>query len=288
VLRTAEVVVFVIATILAVLSLLTYYVRISVYPALAVLAAGLAFGLLSALIAARKLFFLAGASPHSALLAALLAMLMTGSMSTSAYILTIAVTLLLVYMAGYMISSGVEPDIATSVLVSFSASTSVILAYYAKTTTSGADVTSIVFGDPLLVSSWEAWIAVVTALAVCTLVVLSYREQIYLGVERDLAKITGMPVWLHDLIFFTMIGVVVSTMVQIVGFVLEHVLTLLPGAAASMYARSAREAILLSVSTALIAAGLGLILSLILGLSPAGVTGLVMLLIYVAFVAKSR
>jgi len=287
-LRTAEVVVFVIATILAVLSLLTYYVRISVYPALAVLAAGLAFGLLSALIAARKLFFLAGASPHSALLAALLAMLMTGSMSTSAYILTIVVTVLLVYMAGYMIFSGVEPDIATSVLVSFSASTSVILAYYVKTTTSSADITSIVFGDPLLVSSWEAWIAVVTALAVCTLVVLSYREQIYLGVERDLAKITGMPVWLHDLIFFTMIGVVVSTMVQIVGFVLEHVLTLLPGAAASMYARSAREAILLSVSTALIAAGLGLILSLILGLSPAGVTGLVMLLIYVAFVAKSR
>ncbi|OWJ54756.1 hypothetical protein Pdsh_03250 [Pyrodictium delaneyi] len=265
-----------------------YYVRISVYPALAVLAAGLAFGLLSALVAARKLFFLAGATPHSALLAALLAILVTGSMNTSAYISTIVVTVLLVYMAGYMIFSGVEPDIATSVLVSFSASTSVILAYYAKTTAGGADITSIVFGDPLLVSSWEAWIAVVTALAVCILVVLSYREQIYLGVERDLAKITGMPVWLHDLIFFTMVGVVVSTMVQIVGFVLEHVLILLPGAAASMYARSAREAILLSVSTALIAAGLGLILSLMLGLSPAGATGLVMLLIYVAFVAKSR
>ncbi|ALL00076.1 putative ABC-type metal ion transport system, permease component [Pyrodictium delaneyi] len=286
--RIAEVVVFVIATILAILSLSMYYVRISVYPALAVLAAGLAFGLLSALVAARKLFFLAGATPHSALLAALLAILVTGSMNTSAYISTIVVTVLLVYMAGYMIFSGVEPDIATSVLVSFSASTSVILAYYAKTTAGGADITSIVFGDPLLVSSWEAWIAVVTALAVCILVVLSYREQIYLGVERDLAKITGMPVWLHDLIFFTMVGVVVSTMVQIVGFVLEHVLILLPGAAASMYARSAREAILLSVSTALIAAGLGLILSLMLGLSPAGATGLVMLLIYVAFVAKSR
>jgi len=279
---------FFVALILAVLSLASYSIIISIYPALAVLAAGLAFGLLSALVAARRLFFLAGATPHAALLAALLAVLVAGGVSTHAYMLTILVTTALVYITGYMIFSGIEPDIATSVLVSLSASTSVILAYYAKTSSSGADIATIVFGDPLLVRPWDAWMAVAISLATCILVVLSYKEQVYIGIERDLAKITGMPVWLYDLVFFTLIGVVVSAMVQVVGFVLEHVLILLPGAAASMYVRSAREAILLSVSSAIIAAGLGLVLSLVLGISPAGATGLVMLSIYVALVARSR
>lgn len=273
---------------LAAISLISYSTRISIYPALAVLAAGLAFGLMSALVAARRLFFLAGATPHSALLAALLAVLVTGSMDAPAYVLTVLLTVLLVYIAGYMIFSDVEPDIATSVLVSFSASTSVILAYYVKSAAGGADIASIVFGDPLLVGPLEAWIAIATALTVCLVVALSYREQVYIGIERDLSKITGMPVWLYDLAFFTLVGVVVGTMVQIVGFVLEHVLILLPGAAAAMYARSASEAVLLSVSSALAAAGLGLILSLVLGISPSGATGLVMLSTYLFLVTRSR
>ncbi|KSW11390.1 hypothetical protein CF15_00550 [Pyrodictium occultum] len=269
-------------------SLYGYWQAVSVYPAVSVLAAGLAFGLMSGLIAARRLFFLAGASPHSALLAAIGAVLLAGDLNARAYVVATPLAVVLIYVAGYMIFRGFDPDVATSVLVSFSASLSVVLVYYAEAVSSGAEITAVVFGDPLLVTPFEAWMTVIVALLVLVLAALSYREQILIGIERDLARISGIPIWLYDLAFFTVMGLVVSVMVRVVGFVLEHVLMLLPGAAAAMSARSARDAILLSVVSSVTAAGLGLALSLLLGISPAGATGLVMLTIYIGLVLLAR
>ncbi|HDJ26667.1 MAG TPA: hypothetical protein ENF34_05065 [Candidatus Bathyarchaeota archaeon] len=96
--------------------------------------AALAYGFLSSLVAARRLYFLAGASAHSALLAAVLAFPLaatTGLLSEHAWALLVGLALM--YVVGYMIYRGVEPDTATAVFVAATASASVLAIYYVLT-----------------------------------------------------------------------------------------------------------------------------------------------------------
>jgi len=77
-------------------------------------------------------------------------------------------------------------------------------------------------------------------------------------------------------------------LLRIVGFVMEHVLLLLPGAAAATAARGMWRVLAYGVLAA-VAAGLsGLALALILGAAPAATIGAVMLAIYVASLAAGR
>ncbi|WP_228546776.1 metal ABC transporter permease [Hyperthermus butylicus] len=257
--------------------------------ALSMAAASLAFSAMSVIVAARRLYFLAGASPHSALLAATIAIPLAYSVGGDPYLYAVPLSVLLVYIAGYIIYRGVDPDIATSILVALSASGSVTAVYYVKTAFPVSyDVSAIVFGDPLLVTKRETYMAVATAVLALALTLLTYVENVYLGVDRDSARITGLRVWLYDLLFFTLLGVVVAVMVKVVGFILEHVFMLLPGAAASVSAGSARRALLLSLVLSFTAMGLGAGLSLATGLSPSGASGFAMLGLYVVAVLAGR
>ena len=270
--------------------LLAYFAReLGVEPAVGMAAASLAFGFASVVIAARRLYFLAGAAPHSALLAATLSIPIAFAFGGSMYLYAVPISILLVYIAGYMIFRGVDPDIATSIMVALSASGSVLAVYYVKTSYPVPfDVTAIVFGDPLLVGRREALLAAATAAAIAAIVLATYPENVYLGVDRDSARVTGLRVWLYDLTFFTILGLSVAVMVKVVGFILEHIFALLPGAAVAMSARSSREALVGSVVLAYTAMGIGAGLSILTGLAPSGCAGLVMLLLYLASIVWRR
>jgi len=274
---------------LASLGLLVFYKELGWEPTVAMAAASVAFGFISSLIAARRLYFLAGAAPHSALLAATLAVPLAFSLGGSPYGYAVSISIVLIYVAGYMIFRGVESDIATSILVAFAASASVLAVYYVKTSYPVAfDVSAIVFGDPLLVTRSETLLAAATAALVAVLVLATYVENVYLGVDRDSAVITGLRVWIYDLVFFTLLGLTVAVMVKVVGFILEHVFALLPGAAVALSSRSSGEALLDSLALSYTAMGLGAGLSVATGLAPSGCAGITMLLLYVLAVVGGR
>jgi zinc/manganese transport system permease protein len=274
---------------LAALGFTVFYHELGAEPAAAMAAASVAFGFISSLIAARRLYFLAGAAPHAALLAATLAVPLAFTFGGNPYWYAMPISIALVYIAGYMIFRGVEPDIATSILVSFSASASVLAVYYVKTSYPVAfDVSAVVFGDPLLVTRSETVLALATAAAVAALVLATYVENVYLGVDRDLAIVTGLRVWLYDLAFFTLLGLTVAVMVKVVGFILEHVFALLPGAAVALGSRSSKGALVDSLVLSYTAMGLGAGLSVATGLAPSGSAGIVMLLLYLIIAAWRR
>ncbi len=265
----------------------SFALRVDVVAALSLLVAGVLFGVLGSVIAARRLYFLAGAAPHSALFSALISVVAAywlgiGVLSLySLYALSILIGIVVVYVAGYLIFRGVDPDLATSILVAFASSFSVITAYYIKTSLPVPfDIMSIVFGDPLLVTSKELIVAIIVAALVVLGLLLSYPAQIYLGVDRDSAMLTGAPIWLYDLVFFTLLGATVVALIRVIGFVLEHILLLLPGALAASHGRSSEEALLVSLASALTASALGMLISMAVPVSPSGAVGVSMLLIY--------
>jgi ABC-type Mn2+/Zn2+ transport system permease subunit len=85
---------------------------------------------------------------------------------------------------------------------------------------------------------------------------------------------------LYDLAFYTVLGISTVAMLKVVGFVLQHVLILLPCAIAMKFARGSKGLIVYSVLISVIASIVGLTISLALNLSPSGVIGLVMFTFY--------
>lgn len=253
---------------------------------LIMVSASITFGLLSSIIAARKLFFLAGASPHSALFSVTAAIPLSFILGGDYYLWSILIGILLVYIAGYAIHRGVEPDIATAVFVSLTASGSVLAAYYVLTNYPlSFDLASVIIGDPLLTTWKDVGVALSVMIFSGLLLVLTYREQLSLGLDRDSAYLAGIKVALYDLIVFTLIGLTTIVFIKIMGYVLEHVLVLLPASIAVSRARSSFEALEISVLSALTASLLGLHLGIITGLSPTGLTGIFLLIYYLVVIA---
>jgi len=255
-----------------------------------VLSAALAYGFMSSIVAARRLYFLAGATAHSALLAAVLALPLaafTGLLGEEGWALLVG--LVLTYAVGYMIYRGVDPDTATAVFVAATASASVLAIYYVLTRFPlEVELWAIVVGDPLLASQHEAWLALAVAALTTAGVLLTYREQVYVGIDREFAQLSGIRVWAYDLLAFTLLALTTVGLIKVVGFVLEHVLLLLPAAIATRLSESSRDVLVASISVSVLASLVGLYLAVLLDQSPAGVVGLLLLAIYLAVLVLRR
>ncbi|RLI86150.1 MAG: metal ABC transporter permease [Archaeoglobales archaeon] len=245
---------------------------------LTVALASLMYGILSPIVYARKLQFLSAASSHTALLAVLISIPLSPYIPT--YLTATIVGLILIYGVGFAISRGIDPDTATSILISFTASSSVLAMYYVITNYEvGMDVWALILGDPLLTTWGDIIILSAVTLLVLTVTVLTYREQFHIGLDRDCATLC-INVKAYDLAFYTILAVSTVVMIRVVGFVLQHVLILLPCAIANRFARGSKSLILSSLSVSLCASIFGLALALKLNLSPSGLIGLVMFAFY--------
>ncbi len=245
--------------------------------------AALAYGSLSPIIASRRLFFLASASPHAALLAAALSIPLAYIVGFGGeYLWAIVIGLGLVYLAGYLIYRGLDADVATALFVAFTSSTSVLALYYVLTSFPvETSIWAIIIGDPLLAGTSDAAYALAIASISVLALTLTCREQICIGIDRVYVELTGVNVKLYDLLVYTVLALTTVALIKVVGFVLEHVFVLLPAAIATSVSRSARGAMLLSMNISLIAGLMGLYLSVALGLAPAGVTGIALLSSYI-------
>ena len=259
-----------------ILSITTSWVWVAVMASSA-----LTLGAISALVGARKLFFLAGAAPHSGLLAVLVAIPLAYMTGYDPVVIASLVGVLLVYMVGYAIHRGHDPDVSTSVFIAFSASLSVILAYYVLTNYPvQTDISAIILGDPLLATPTEALFMMGLSAVSFVIVWTTYREQVSIGIDRDSARLAGIKVWVYDLIVFTLLGLAAAALLRIIGFILEHVLILIPVSIALTASKSSGKAFTISILSALTAGLLGLNIALVLNLPPSGVTGVILLAYY--------
>ncbi len=250
------------------------------YPTvMAVIGSSLAFGSISALIAARRLYFLAHVTPHMALLAAPLSAIVLGHKGGD-WILAVLLVLVLVWTSGYTLYKGVSSDVIASIMVSFTASATVLALYYAQRIVGAGRVSQLILGDPLLVTSFEGLAALIVGLLVAVFSLSIAREVFFVGVSRETALVSGLKVWIYDFTLYTLMALSVAIMLRITGFLVTSVLTLLPGAIAVIVARGSLQVTLASITIASIASALGLLASISLNMPPSGVTGLILVTIY--------
>jgi len=257
---------------------------------LTMLSAGITYGFLGPVIAVRKLRFLSTAASHAALLAVAMAIVATNTLhALNEYVWAVIFSLLLIYVVGYMIYKGISPDTATSIFVSLSASASVLMMYFVLTRYSvGVNLWAFILGDPLLARWTDVIFGLIIATVTAIAIILTYKENICIGISRDCALISGIKVAFYDWLIYTLIGLASIAMIRIVGFILEHVLLLLPAAIAILFSRSAKMVLNLSVAISITSSLLGLVLGIILNQAPSGITGIILLLIYGIFIILMR
>jgi len=257
---------------------------------LVMLSAALAYGSLSSIVSARRLYFLASASPHSALLAVVLSIPLARELGLlDEYGWAIISSILLIYTVGYTIHRGADPDTATATFVALTASTSVLAIYYVLTSYPlETDITALIIGDPLLTRWNDVLYAIGIGVFSIACVLLTYRENVFMGIDLDSARLTGLKTSIYNLLVFTLLALTTVGLLRIVGFVLEHVLILLPAAIASSVAMSSRQAFFISIFSSIIASLAGLYVAILFNLSPAGTTGLILFIIYLISLIASR
>ena len=254
-----------------------------------VIGSSLAFGALSILVAARRLYFMAASLAHSSLLAATLAIPMAyvlgGSINAWAVIFAVAATM--IFYA--LIERGIDVDIASSVFVAAAASASVAAMYYVLSAFPvSASLWAYILGDPLLVTLHDAIATLAVGAAALIFTILTYRENVCIGIDVAGSRLAGLRVRLYDALTFSVLAAASVLLLRSVGFVVEHVLLLLPGAVAVTAARGAWRALAYSLAASLLAGLAGLALALILGVAPAASIGGVMLALYITALVYRR
>ena len=253
------------------------------------LSAGVAFGALSLLVYARRLMFIAAASPHAGFFAAMVSVPLAYTLGGPVDAWMTLIALLLVYFAAALVYYGLDPDEATSVFVSLSASGGVLAAYLVLTRYPAASqVWASLVGDPLLASRLDTVLAVSTALVFAVLAYLTAREIVYSGLDPEDARLSGLRTWAYEALIYTFIALIVVVMVRIVGFVLEHVLILLPGVIAGYSSRGLYKTLTYSIFVSADSTLLGLGIAVATNTSPSAMAGLTLFTVFLVVLLARR
>ncbi|MGC8974790.1 MAG: metal ABC transporter permease [Thermoprotei archaeon] len=243
---------------------------------------GLIFGFLSPIIAARRLYYLSAAAPHSTLFSVALSIIVTGtSWSSNYYLVAVAVSVFLMLGVGYMVRSGVDPDVATSVFVAGTTASSVLILYYVSLNYRMTySVNALILGDPLLISHNELLTLFFALVMTAVLVVTTFRENVCAGVDIDLLKLSGVRLSLYDLVPYSLLGFASVVLLRLVGYVMSHVMILLPSLISMNLSKRACGTLAHSAGLSTVSALSGLLLSARLNISPSGSVGLFLTIIY--------
>ncbi len=253
------------------------------------LLSSLMMGVVSPLIAARRLYFLAAESSHMALLAASLAVILTNITPVKyEFFWVLLVGLAITYSVGLAIHRGVDPDIATSIATGATISGSVIAMYIALTRfRTSYSLWSLILGDPLLTTRQDIYVLTLLTAIALAVSLSTYKVMIYVGIDRDSAVLTFGSTHIYEILFFTVLGLTSLALIKIVGYALEHVLMLMPALTSMNLVEGGRRLMVSSVCLSIASNLLGFSLAMKLGVAPAGSVGLIALSIYLAsIVAK--
>ena len=257
---------------------------------LTALISAIVFGIVSPLITARRLFFLAVESTHMALLAASLSIVLLNTTQIgNEFLWATVVGLAIIYAIGFAIHKSYDPDIVTSIATAATVSGSVMAMYIVLTRYSvGYSLWSIILGDPLLITWRDIAILAPVSAIIVVISLAVYKVVIYIGVDRDGARLVFRHIYLYDLLFFTALALTAIVLLKVVGYVVEHVLLLLPAIAAMNMVEGGRNIMLASICLSVISSMVGFTTSLFTGIAPASAVGFIMLAIYILSLAVKK
>ena len=132
------------------------------------------------------------------------------------------------------------------------------------------DIFSFLFGSILLVSTEDTILILGLTGVILIVILLLYRELIYSTFNEEQAKVSGIPVEKINYLIVFIAGITVVTAIQLVGILLISALFVIPNVTAIMFGRSFKQTAILSISFAISAVVIGILISYLLDITPSG------------------
>lgn len=142
------------------------------------------------------------------------------------------------------------------------------------------DIFSFLFGSILLVSVNETILILSLTGIILIVILLLYRQLVYSTFNEEQAQVSGIPVSKINYLIIFIAGITVVTSIQLVGVLLISSLFVIPNITAIMYGKGFRDTALISLGFAISSVVLGIFISYIFNLTPAGTIVLLSIAIF--------
>jgi len=121
-----------------------------------------------------------------------------------------------------------------------------------------AEVRSVLYGDLILTQRGDLAVILATLVPALLVLVLFWRPIVYTFADREAARVLGIRVFVWELAFFYILGVVVSAASRVGGALLVFAYLVVPPSAALLLTRRLVLAVVLSAAIALLCTFVGL------------------------------
>lgn len=162
----------------------------------------------------------------------------------------------------------ISGDASVAVLLSSGIAVGLVLISLADGFT--IDIFSFLFGSILLVGINDALLVLVLTGIILSVILVKYRDLVYSTFNEEQAKVSGIPVERINYLIVFLAGVTVVTSIQLVGVLLISALFVIPNITAIMYGRGFRQTALISICFAVFSVIVGILVSYVFDITPAG------------------
>ncbi len=234
------------------------------------LIAGLVLAVLASMLGVfvlmRRMSFFSDAMAHASLLGVAISLLLVMNPVIGAVIGSLLVSLLIAFLIR-------QRTLSADTIIGVVFSSSVALAIFLMSTfqRSPVDLTSLLFGDLLAVSTVDVVLALILFVLTAFFVKFYTKPMLIAGFHKDLAKLEYKRTELIEALFLALLAFVIAVSLKMAGAILVSALIIIPAAAAQNMAKNIRQMFLASVLIGAVSVVLGMYFSFVFD-SPSGST----------------
>ncbi|MGE0015000.1 MAG: metal ABC transporter permease [Candidatus Methanomethylophilaceae archaeon] len=243
-------------------------------------------GVVGTLVVVKRMVFVTGGIAHTTFGGVGLAYYMMSVIAVSWFTPMVGAALFAVVSAVIMalpaVSKKMREDSVIGVLWSVGMALGVIfMSLVDRSVVTPRSFESILFGDILLVGSFELKvIAIVTVLSLA-IIALFFRDLQVLTFDETHAKLSGINITVMNLVLYILIALTCVVALNVVGIVMVIALITIPAAMSNMFTESLKEMMVVSVVLSLIMAFFGLIIAIGADIPPGATVSVTMGVLFI-------
>ena len=204
----------------------------------------------------RGMAFLGDAMAHAILPGVAIAYLLNGNLFTGALVASVVIALTI----GYFSKQGtIKEDTAIGIL--FAAALALGVALISSIQTYAVDLTHILFGNVLGVSSMDLWLTAGLGLLILLVVILLYKPFLIISFDPVLAATLRLPAELLRYLMLVLLALTVVVSLQTVGVGLAAAMLVTPAATAFLLTRRLAAMMIVSAALGALSSIIGLYIS---------------------------
>ncbi len=213
-------------------------------------------GIISAFVVLRKMSFIGAGISHAAFGGVAIGFFAGVNPLVTAVIYAVIVA---IGIETTVRKGGISED--ASIGIFYSVSMAIGIALISLSKTYNVDLFGYLFGNILAITREDILLTLATSIVVVGATLLFLKEFFLITYNEELARVSGIPVNLMNILFLVALSLSIVVSIRIVGIIMVSALLVIPGATARLFARGLISMIVISCLASLASVVAGLVIS---------------------------